>query len=596
VSYVETIVVVSLVALAALVALTALGDAIGTRADCAAEAISTLRIGTGCTSGGVTAALLAAGDERDGSHAAASAALTSTANAPAGRTRAGLEAGGDGGDPGGDVGGDLLPVAYAGDALPVTLTTDLAEGAPRDGAQPIPESATIEPEARDGCDGWFHFSCHIGNALGWAYDKTGLDTVVDALPLEAVHDWIDTNVYQRLPDPIRAWLDFAYGAAISGPARMVTGMLDGVGGILHLGELYGRSLWNDPGGTLLATLDFATSPDQWWDAVRTVGGAIWDDYKTRCTASATGAGECVSELAADIALLVTTGGTGNAAVHTKDLRYLEHLDDVADTTRLLDRAGAPFAHADELADAARAPELLRNATKIHANEFVTIRGLGEYEKVLGTRFSARLASLRRGDHWIDMGAGDARAMATFLRDERFAQNMPRMPWPFRWGERPPQTTALGYEAPANLTELNQLEGFRYLGGRYLEETPLAELGRGDLVTDLYGPASYTPHLDDVLGIYGEVAKPGADIFFLVDRRTKIVDAAGNAVNRRRWISEWLREAQGVRGVELRYVDYGGSFIVHVRRTSGPVSIPKLELTSFTASDGVGNPYRVYRWH
>jgi len=202
------------------------------------------------------------------------------------------------------------------------------------------EARLAEMPQDEGCGGWTNFSCHIGNAAGWAYDQSGLDSLVDQSGLDSAAGWVDRNIYQNLPTPLRGAWDFYYGFNVLGPVRAVTGVVDGVGGLLQLGQTYGENLIDDPGGTLMATADFLTNPVAQGQFAWNLGSAIVSDYAERCPSSATEAGACGFEVALEVALAVTTGGAGNTAAHADDLRYVRyanHLDDATDTARVLNR-------------------------------------------------------------------------------------------------------------------------------------------------------------------------------------------------------------------------------------------------------------------
>jgi Flp pilus assembly pilin Flp len=230
---------------------------------------------------------------------------------------------------------------------------DLAALAADPGAPPETrawaEARLAEMPEDEGCGGWTSFSCHIGNAGSWAYDTTGLDSVVDHSGLDSAVSWVDESVYQNLPGPVRAAWDFQYGFNVLGPVRAVTGVVDGVGGVLSLGQTYGGNFIDDPIGTTIATAEFATNPFAQAEFAYNLGSAIVSDYAERCPSSATEAGACGFEVAVEVALAVTTGGSGNAATHVDDLRYLRHLDNVDDlsdaarvTNRLDDLPPPPY--------------------------------------------------------------------------------------------------------------------------------------------------------------------------------------------------------------------------------------------------------------
>jgi pilus assembly protein Flp/PilA len=222
------------------------------------------------------------------------------------------------------------------------------EGVPQGVRDWAATTAEQMPE-EEGCNGWSDFTCHVGNAGEWAYDVTGLDSLVDASGLDSALEWVDESIYQNLPGPLQTAWDFYYGFNVLGPVRLVTGLVDGVGGVLQLGTTYVGNLIDDPWGTIQSTAEFATNPIAQAEFAWNLGSAIVSDYAERCPSSATEAGACTFEVALEVVLAVTTGGSGNAASHADDLRYLRYLDDVDDATD----AARAVNHADDIADAER---------------------------------------------------------------------------------------------------------------------------------------------------------------------------------------------------------------------------------------------------
>jgi len=222
-----------------------------------------------------------------------------------------------------------------------------------------------------------------------------------------------------------------------------------------------------------------------------------------------------------------------------------------------------------------AREIERNEQRLGHNErgldgdgFVDDRPLHAYEKELVGFYDA-LRHLEPEDSWIDMGAGRALPMRTIMK---------------RWNA--PHMTALAREWPGAPDDLARLvtegEGrFTPLYGKMLEDYPVASLGRHELVTDFYGPFSYSTHVDDVVRTYAEITNEGGHVQLLFMDTGIDLGAPQGAL-------DWLRECRGLEVVDSRAK--GPYQSVDLVRTRDPIDIPPLELRDFRATTP---SYRAY---
>jgi len=233
--------------------------------------------------------------------------------------------------------------------------------------------------------------------------------------------------------------------------------------------------------------------------------------------------------------------------------------------------------------AALAREIAKTAEQVKKNAFETARGLREYEVELGGEFHAALLGLKPGQRWLDVGAGQAVAASQYLdaggpaRVVAVTVEKPR-PSP---GVPDPQATRARFGAGR----------FAYLVGRPIEAYSAAQLGRADLITDVYGAMVYAPRLDEVVRKLGELARPGAKVYTLLpqtlddlDGNTTIVDVRGRQVP----LAAWLGAVEGFR------LDWSpDSLAFTLTRTDEPLAVPPLELVGFDGAAMI--PVRAYRW-
>lgn len=206
--------------------------------------------------------------------------------------------------------------------------------------------------------------------------------------------------------------------------------------------------------------------------------------------------------------------------------------------------------------------------------------LHSYENLLSRRFIPILRELRGDQHWIDMGSGSGAAISDYFASLRSG----RSGFLGLFGDKieRPRVTAVA-KKPANTQRLAEKNPeFSAFYGRFLEQIRLKEFERADVISDVFGPLSYAPHLDAVVRRYGQLLQPGGEAFTIL--RTLTTGSRDGAVlETPQFLRTWLNDAKGIEISELDMVDERGSAIrLALRRTEGVVRVPKLELTDVTA--------------
>ncbi|MBI3556852.1 MAG: hypothetical protein HY074_11365 [Deltaproteobacteria bacterium] len=178
---------------------------------------------------------------------------------------------------------------------------------------------------------------------------------------------------------------------------------------------------------------------------------------------------------------------------------------------------------------------------VSAGQFNDFRGIGEYQLVLGETFTAHLARLVRGNRWLDVGAGHARAQKEYLLGKRGFFD-----WIFK-GRADVVAVAAKVAKPTRYSKMvdTAVEGSRkFLGlfGRYVEDIPDQELGRADVITDVFGAISYSERVDAVLNKYLRVLNAGGSIYIHTSpEHTKIIRKDGTQVT----LVQWLDSVDGL---------------------------------------------------
>lgn len=203
--------------------------------------------------------------------------------------------------------------------------------------------------------------------------------------------------------------------------------------------------------------------------------------------------------------------------------------------------------------------------------FEQARGLRDYQILLGEEFSKELATLGRKATWIDMGAGFGRAQIEYAQSRLGRATLFQSLF-----QGKARTIAVGYTDPTEiLARWPMLRGlgvppgsFKRLTGRYLEEIADAELGKADLITDVYGIFAYTEDLSGTLARYLNLLKRDGSIYVhSVEPRTTIRSADGNSQY------SMIRWLYNIKGLEIEVLPL--SF--RIRKTQDHVEVPKLKL-------------------
>jgi SAM-dependent methyltransferase len=232
--------------------------------------------------------------------------------------------------------------------------------------------------------------------------------------------------------------------------------------------------------------------------------------------------------------------------------------------------------------------------------YVTGRALSDYAGLLPSGFCDALGRLGSSDRWLDIGAGDGRAILDYYAPEDDAACA-------RSGGKA-RAVAMSIEDRRTDKWQQQAASFgdnriRYLSGKRLRNYSGEELGKFQIITDVYGGFSYTEDLSQFLekvlsfleiggvfytvvqSVHLEDGKDKPNTWYL----TELVDAAGRDVK----VCSWLQKTACVKvGCESKSDWDTPTELINIRKVCSDVSVPRMKLLKYEAGNPPGRRFQL----
>jgi SAM-dependent methyltransferase len=220
--------------------------------------------------------------------------------------------------------------------------------------------------------------------------------------------------------------------------------------------------------------------------------------------------------------------------------------------------------------------------------YVTNRGLSEYAEVLPTGFCDALGTLGSSDRWLDIGAGSGQAILDYYASEQNAAPAQKC------GRSAAKARAVAISIEDRRTDNWQQQAarlgdrIRYLSGKRLRQYSLEELGKFQIITDVYGGFSYTEDLSGFMERALRLLEIGGGFYTLVQGvhlqngkdktgisyQTELVDAAGRDVK----LCSWLKKASCVKVACESKSDWEQpTELIKINKVCSDVSVPPIKL-------------------
>jgi len=238
-----------------------------------------------------------------------------------------------------------------------------------------------------------------------------------------------------------------------------------------------------------------------------------------------------------------------------------------------------------------------------AGSYTANRGLANYAEVLPSGFCDALGRLGSSDRWLDIGAGEGQAALDYYAPQGDAA-------PEKCGRSGPKARVVAISIEDRRTDKWKRQAaslgddrMRYLSGKRLSQYSLEELGKFQIITDVYGGFSYTENLSRFLETVLSLLEPGGAFYTLVQGvhlengkdkpgswyQTELVDAAGRDVK----VCSWLKKTTCVKvGCESNSDWDSPTEMINIRKVCSDVSVPRMKLLKYEAGNPPGRRFQL----
>jgi SAM-dependent methyltransferase len=236
--------------------------------------------------------------------------------------------------------------------------------------------------------------------------------------------------------------------------------------------------------------------------------------------------------------------------------------------------------------------------------YITNRGLSDYLELLPSGFCDALGTLGNSDRWLDIGAGAGQAILDYNAPENEAAPGKRC----AGAGGKVHAVAMSIEDRRTDTWQQQAaslgdDRLRYLTGKRLRDYSPEELGKFQIITDVFGGFSYTENLSQFVDRVLSLLEVGGVFYTIVQSvhledgkdkpttwyLTELVDAAG----RDEKVCSWLKKISCVKvGCESKSDWNAPTELINIRKVCSEVSAPRMKLLKFEAGNPPGRRFQL----
>ena len=235
--------------------------------------------------------------------------------------------------------------------------------------------------------------------------------------------------------------------------------------------------------------------------------------------------------------------------------------------------------------------------------YITDRGLSAYAELLPTGFCDELGRLESSDRWLDVGAGEGQAILDY-----YAPNDAQVPAD-KCGRSGDKARAVAMSIEDRQTDKWRkqaarlgYERIRYLSGKRLRQYSPEELGKFQIITDVFGGFTYTENLSQFVDKVLNLLEVGGGFYTLVpgvhleggDKLgtwylTELEDATGRPEK----VCSWLKKTTCVKVTCESKSDWKRpTELINIRKVCSDTSVPRMKLLEFEAGYPPGRRFQL----
>ena len=236
--------------------------------------------------------------------------------------------------------------------------------------------------------------------------------------------------------------------------------------------------------------------------------------------------------------------------------------------------------------------------------YVTNRGLSDYAQLLPSGFCDALGSLGSSDRWLDVGTGEGQAILDYYAPVDDAVPAGKC------AQLAGRARSVAMSIEDRRTDKWQQQAaslgddrIRYLSGKGLRHYSREDLGKFQIITDVYGGFSYTEDLSQFLEKVLSLLETGGVFYTLVQGvhledgkdkpdnsyQTELVDAAGRDVK----VCSWLKQTTCAKVACESKTDWDApTELINIRKVCSDVSVPRMKLLKYEAGNPPGRRFQL----
>jgi len=225
--------------------------------------------------------------------------------------------------------------------------------------------------------------------------------------------------------------------------------------------------------------------------------------------------------------------------------------------------------------------------------YITTRGVSEYAELLPAGFCDALAKLGSSDRWLDIGAGAGEAIMEYSAPQGAAAPADKC------GRSSARASAVAMSIEDRQSDKWRAlaaslghDRLRYLSGKRLRQYSGEELGKFQLITDVFGGFTYTEDMSNFIDKVLSLLEVGGAFYTLLpgvhleggDKLgTWYLTELENPAGRPEKVCSWLKKTSCVQVTCESKSDWKRpTELINIRKVCSNVSVPPMKLVEFEA--------------